>query len=364
MRRCSPWATPEAIGPKLASAVAAAAEPTGHELDPMRGRTLAVSPRRRGVRVRDAGPCVRRASRAGDASRLPAGDGPYFTPTDGGALSSRPMGRRKSSGPRPCACRSPCPRASRCRRAAGRCSCTRTARAAASAAPSPRGSRVAKLDRRRQRRRVPRRGARHRPGGARSASRRVAGLAGQPLLQLLQPAGRAGQSASGGGRPDFARSLRVDARLARRPVADGRGGRGGTDRVLGSFAGGDGRGHRDAVHERRSRSGVERGGGERHRCAAGQEEPRGHRRRDPVVLEDDPSKVGEYHPVLALLQNDLDGVDPLDHAQLLVASPGIGGDAEACLSALRPGGHVCAPGDRTDLRGGRAARRSRRPAPA
>ncbi len=41
----------------------------------------------------------------------------------------------------------------------------------------------------------------------------------------------------------------------------------------------------------------------------------------PVVLEDDPAKVGAYHPVLALLQNDLDGVDPLNHARSLVVSP-------------------------------------------
>src|SRR5882672_6580341 len=41
----------------------------------------------------------------------------------------------------------------------------------------------------------------------------------------------------------------------------------------------------------------------------------------PVALEDDPAKVGPYHPVLALLQNDLDGVDPLNHARSLVVSP-------------------------------------------
>ncbi len=41
----------------------------------------------------------------------------------------------------------------------------------------------------------------------------------------------------------------------------------------------------------------------------------------PIVLEDDPSKVGTYHPVLALLQNDLDGVDPLNHARALVVGP-------------------------------------------
>lgn len=39
----------------------------------------------------------------------------------------------------------------------------------------------------------------------------------------------------------------------------------------------------------------------------------------PVVLED-PS-VGVYHPVLALLQNDLDGSDPLNHAPHLVVGP-------------------------------------------
>jgi hypothetical protein len=41
----------------------------------------------------------------------------------------------------------------------------------------------------------------------------------------------------------------------------------------------------------------------------------------PVVLEDAPANVGPYHPVLALLQNDLDLVDPLNHAPLLVVNP-------------------------------------------
>jgi len=41
----------------------------------------------------------------------------------------------------------------------------------------------------------------------------------------------------------------------------------------------------------------------------------------PVVLEDAPSNVGPYHPVLSLFQNDLDRVDPLNHAPLLVVSP-------------------------------------------
>ncbi|HEX4445862.1 MAG TPA: hypothetical protein VH044_03975 [Polyangiaceae bacterium] len=41
----------------------------------------------------------------------------------------------------------------------------------------------------------------------------------------------------------------------------------------------------------------------------------------PVALEEDPSKMGVYHPVLALLQNDLDGVDPLNHASALVFGP-------------------------------------------
>ena len=40
----------------------------------------------------------------------------------------------------------------------------------------------------------------------------------------------------------------------------------------------------------------------------------------PVALED-PGNVGEYHPVLALFQNDLDLVDPLNHASALVTSP-------------------------------------------
>jgi hypothetical protein len=39
----------------------------------------------------------------------------------------------------------------------------------------------------------------------------------------------------------------------------------------------------------------------------------------PVVLED--TNVGEDHPVLALLQNDLDGDDPLNHALGLVLQP-------------------------------------------
>ncbi|HEY5147657.1 MAG TPA: hypothetical protein VII82_12875 [Polyangiaceae bacterium] len=39
----------------------------------------------------------------------------------------------------------------------------------------------------------------------------------------------------------------------------------------------------------------------------------------PVVLED--PNVGANHPVLALLQNDLDGVDPLNHAPTLVVGP-------------------------------------------
>jgi hypothetical protein len=41
----------------------------------------------------------------------------------------------------------------------------------------------------------------------------------------------------------------------------------------------------------------------------------------PVVLEEDPSKMGAYHPVLALMQNDLDAVDPLNHAHALVKAP-------------------------------------------
>jgi hypothetical protein len=41
----------------------------------------------------------------------------------------------------------------------------------------------------------------------------------------------------------------------------------------------------------------------------------------PVVLEDSPSNVGVYHPVLSLFQNALDRVDPLNHAPLLVANP-------------------------------------------
>jgi hypothetical protein len=40
----------------------------------------------------------------------------------------------------------------------------------------------------------------------------------------------------------------------------------------------------------------------------------------PVVLED-PGNVSINHPVLSLFQNDLDLVDPLNHASLLVASP-------------------------------------------
>ena len=40
----------------------------------------------------------------------------------------------------------------------------------------------------------------------------------------------------------------------------------------------------------------------------------------PVVLEDI-GKVGQQHPVLALLQNDFDADDPLNHAPFLVASP-------------------------------------------
>jgi hypothetical protein len=40
----------------------------------------------------------------------------------------------------------------------------------------------------------------------------------------------------------------------------------------------------------------------------------------PIALQD-PGNVGLYHPVLALLQNDLDLADPLNHARLLVASP-------------------------------------------
>jgi hypothetical protein len=41
----------------------------------------------------------------------------------------------------------------------------------------------------------------------------------------------------------------------------------------------------------------------------------------PIILEDAPANVGPYHPVLALLQNDLDLVDPLNHAPVLVVSP-------------------------------------------
>jgi hypothetical protein len=40
----------------------------------------------------------------------------------------------------------------------------------------------------------------------------------------------------------------------------------------------------------------------------------------PVVLEDI-GKVGEQHPVLALLQNDFDADDPLNHAPFLISSP-------------------------------------------
>jgi hypothetical protein len=40
----------------------------------------------------------------------------------------------------------------------------------------------------------------------------------------------------------------------------------------------------------------------------------------PVVLEDI-GKVGEQHPVLALLQNDFDADDPLNHAPFFIASP-------------------------------------------
>jgi hypothetical protein len=36
----------------------------------------------------------------------------------------------------------------------------------------------------------------------------------------------------------------------------------------------------------------------------------------PLVLEDAPSKVGAFHPVLALLQNGLDADDPLNHGAL------------------------------------------------
>ncbi len=46
----------------------------------------------------------------------------------------------------------------------------------------------------------------------------------------------------------------------------------------------------------------------------------------PVLLEEDPSKMGSYHPVLGLLQNDLDGVDPLNHARALVTTPGAAAD--------------------------------------
>jgi hypothetical protein len=41
----------------------------------------------------------------------------------------------------------------------------------------------------------------------------------------------------------------------------------------------------------------------------------------PIVLEEDPAKMGTYHPVLALFQNDLDVVDPLNHAHALVTAP-------------------------------------------
>jgi hypothetical protein len=41
----------------------------------------------------------------------------------------------------------------------------------------------------------------------------------------------------------------------------------------------------------------------------------------PVVLEEAPANLGPYHPVLSLFQNDLDRVDPLNHAPLLVISP-------------------------------------------
>ncbi len=41
----------------------------------------------------------------------------------------------------------------------------------------------------------------------------------------------------------------------------------------------------------------------------------------PVALQDAPSNVGQFHPVLALLQNDLDRVDPLNYASILVLNP-------------------------------------------
>ncbi len=82
----------------------------------------------------------------------------------------------------------------------------------------------------------------------------------------------------------------------------------------------------------------------------------------PVVLQEDPSKIGPYHPVLALLQNDLDAVDPLNHARAARGAAGDPGDAEARLPALRAGRHVRAADHRAGLRGRRSARRDRRPA--
>lgn len=41
----------------------------------------------------------------------------------------------------------------------------------------------------------------------------------------------------------------------------------------------------------------------------------------PFALQETPGNVSEFHPVLALLQNDLDPDDPLNHAVALVASP-------------------------------------------
>ncbi|HLK39215.1 MAG TPA: alpha/beta hydrolase [Polyangiaceae bacterium] len=41
----------------------------------------------------------------------------------------------------------------------------------------------------------------------------------------------------------------------------------------------------------------------------------------PVVIEDDPSQVGAYHPIPAILQNALDADDPLNYAASLLSMP-------------------------------------------
>ena len=205
---------PAAIGPGLATAVAAAAAPTAASWIQLRRQAVALPAGHGRSRVRHAGPGVRRAARDGHAADLPD-RGTSRTRPDRrrGLRRSRRTATRRCSEPSRCAWRSPSRRAAPCRRGAGRCSSTRTAPAGASAATSPRGS----------------------PRGGRGRACAVLGIdqvehgtrrgASQEspdnlFYNFANPRGGARQSAAGRGRSDVARAVRDGVRPARGAVAD------------------------------------------------------------------------------------------------------------------------------------------------